>query len=304
MFIQFNREADGSLKQLPSKHVDTGAGLERVTSILQGKMSNYATDIFTPIFDAIQKATGHPEPYTDRIGDEDKDNKDMAYRVVADHIRTLCFAIADGSRPGNEGREYVLRRVLRRGVRYGRQTLGGPEGFFSSLVDTVVDVMGDAYPELRKNKENIKEIIRDEEASFSRTLVKGLEQFKKAAQAADGKTISGKDAFVLYDTFGFPPDLTLLMAEERGMTVDIKGFDAAMEEAKELSRASAKKGGANALKFEAEATAWLSSNDIPFTDDSYKYSEGAIESEVQAIMHQFWLCQHDDMFQQGSLSVW
>lgn len=284
VFIQFNREADGSLKPLPSKHVDTGAGLERVTSILQGKRSNYATDIFAPIFDAIQKATGHPEPYTDKIGQADVGNKDMAYRVVADHIRTLCFAIADGSRPGNEGREYVLRRVLRRGVRYGRQTLGGPEGFFSSLVDTVVDTMGDAYPELRKNKDQIKEIIRDEEASFSRTLVRGLEQFKKAAEAATDNQISGKDAFVLWDTFGFPPDLTQLMAEEAGMTVDMKGFEIALEEAKEISRASAKKGGASTLKFEAEATAWLGSKNIPYTEDSHKYSQKNVESKIQAIL--------------------
>jgi alanyl-tRNA synthetase len=284
VFIQFNREADGQLKQLPAKHVDTGAGLERVTSILQGKRSNYATDIFTPIFEAIQKVTGHPEPYTDKIGKDDVNNKDMAYRVVADHIRTLCFAIADGARPGNEGREYVLRRVLRRAVRYGRQTLNGPEGFFSNLVDVVVEKMGPAYPELIEKKDLIREVIRDEEASFSKTLIRGIDQFKKFADATKGGEISGKDAFVLWDTFGFPPDLTQLMAEEAGMTVDMKGFEVALEEAKEISRASAKKGGANALKFEAEATAWLSSHDIAFTDDSFKYVKGNIDAKVQAIM--------------------
>jgi alanyl-tRNA synthetase len=214
----------------------------------------------------------------------------MAYRVVADHIRTLCFAIADGSRPGNEGREYVLRRVLRRGVRYGREVLGGPEGFFSSLVDTVVECLGDMYPELGKHRDRIVEIIREEETAFSRTLVKGIDRFKKmAASTPAGGRLSGHDAFVLWDTFGFPLDLTQLMAEEAGMTVDVDGFAVAMEEAKELSRASAKKGGGAGIKFEAEATAWLSSNGIPRTDDSYKYaalSDSAlvVHSKIVAIL--------------------
>ena len=208
----------------------------------------------------------------------------MAYRVVADHIRTLCFAIADGSRPGNEGREYVLRRVLRRGVRYGREVLGAPEGFFSSLVDAVVDCMGDAYPELAENKSQIVEILREEEASFSRTLVKGLERFKKMASGAQNGKLSGQDAFILWDTFGFPVDLTQLMAEESGLSVDMDGFAKALEEAKELSRASAKKGGADGLKFEAEATAWLGSENISTTDDSPKYKQEIIEAEVVAIL--------------------
>jgi len=284
VFVQFNREADGSLKPLPAKHVDTGAGFERVTSVLQGKTSNYATDIFIPIFDAIQKVTGHPEPYTDLLGAEDKGNKDMAYRVVADHIRTLCFAIADGSRPGNEGREYVLRRVLRRGVRFGREVLGGPEGFFSSLVDVVVDTMSPAFAELEKNRAKIKEIILEEETAFSRTLIKGLERFHKMAAASSGGKISGPDAFTLWDTFGFPVDLTQLMAEESGLEVDMEGFAKAMEDAKELSRAGAKKGGANGLKFEAEATAWLASHNIPLTDDSAKYTAEVVSTKVAAIM--------------------
>lgn len=287
VFMQFNREADGSLRPLPAKHVDTGAGFERVTSVLQGKTSNYDTDVFAPIFEGIQKATGYAEPYTDKYGKEDVGNKDMAYRVVADHIRTLCFAIADGSRPGNEGREYVLRRVLRRGVRFGREVLGGPEGFFSSLVDVVVAHMSPAFPELEKNKEKIKDIIREEETAFSRTLVKGLERFHKmaAAATADGRaTISGGDAFTLWDTFGFPVDLTELMAEESGLTVDMEGFAKAMAEAKELSRAGAKKGGTDGLKFEAEATAWLASNNIPLTDDSSKYTSPSITTKVAAIL--------------------
>lgn len=237
-----------------------------------------------PIFEAIQKVTGHPEPYTDRLGTDDTNNKDMAYRVVADHIRTLCFAIADGSRPGNEGREYVLRRVLRRGVRYGREVLGGPEGFFSSLTDTVVDQLEGVYPELRKNRDKIVEILREEESSFSRTLVKGIERFHKAASASSNGRISGQDAFVLWDTFGFPPDLTALMAEEAGLQVDMEGFAIAMEAAKELSRAGAKKGGANGLKFEAEATAWLASKNISHTDDSPKYGSGDVTARIVAIL--------------------
>ncbi|KAL4856101.1 Alanine--tRNA ligase [Chlorella vulgaris] len=284
VFIQFNREADGQLKNLPAKHVDTGAGLERVTSILQGQMSNYATDVFGPIFEAIQKATGHPEPYTDRLGEEDANNKDMAYRVVADHIRTLCFAIADGARPGNEGREYVLRRVLRRAVRYGREVLGAKEGFFSSLVDVVVEHMGPAYPELVKAQANIREIIKDEETTFSRTLVKGLEQFHKMAGNAVKGQLAGADAFMLWDTFGFPVDLTELMAQEAGLHVDMAGFQAAMEEAKEKSRAGAKQGAAAELKFQAEETAYLQNSGTPLTDDGPKYGSADVATKVLAIL--------------------
>ncbi|KAK2078524.1 hypothetical protein QBZ16_003364 [Prototheca wickerhamii] len=274
VFIQFNREPDGRLVTLPAQHVDTGAGLERITSVLQGQMSNYATDLFAPLFEAIQKATGHPEPYTDRVGAEDVGNKDMAYRVVADHIRTLSFAIADGAQPGNEGREYVLRRVLRRAVRYGRETLGGPQGFFSTLVDALVDHMGEAYPELVAARTHIREVIREEEESFSRTLVKGLERFKRMAadaKAAGRDTVSGADAFLLWDTFGFPADLTELMAEESGLRVDTAGFERAMEEAKDKARAAAKKGAREGLRFEAEATGWLQAHGVPVTDDAAKY---------------------------------
>ncbi|KAL0282568.1 UNVERIFIED_CONTAM: Alanine--tRNA ligase, partial [Sesamum radiatum] len=160
VFIQFNRESDGSLKPLPAKHVDTGMGFERLTSILQNKMSNYDTD--------ATKA----RPYSGKVGSDDVDKVDMAYRVVADHIRTISFAIADGSCPGNEGREYVLRRILRRAVRYGTEVLKAPQGFFSGLVQVVVEVMGDVFPELKEHDVKIREIIADEEASFGRTLTK------------------------------------------------------------------------------------------------------------------------------------
>ncbi|CAO2824072.1 unnamed protein product [Amaranthus hypochondriacus] len=270
VFIQFNRESDGSLRTLPAKHVDTGLGFERLTSILQNKMSNYDTDVFLPLFDAIQKATG-ARPYSGKVGAEDVDNVDMAYRVVADHIRTLSFAIVDGACPGNEGREYVLRRILRRAVRYGSEVLNAKEGFFSGLVPTLVDFMGNVFPELKQHEKHIKDIIAAEETSFGKTLLKGIEKFKKAAQDVKGKTLSGQDAFILWDTYGFPLDLTQLMAEERGLTVDTKGFTDAMEEARERSRSAQNKQGGGAITMDANATALLHNKKVPTTDDSSKY---------------------------------
>ncbi|XP_074279845.1 alanine--tRNA ligase-like isoform X1 [Silene latifolia] len=270
VFIQFNRESDGSLKTLPAQHVDTGMGFERLTSILQEKMSNYDTDVFMPLFDAIQQATG-ARPYSGKVGPDDVDNIDMAYRVVADHIRTLSFAIADGSCPGNEGREYVLRRILRRAVRYGSEVLKGQEGFFNGLVPTLVNLMGDVFPELKQREKHIKDVIAAEEASFGKTLLKGIEKFKKAAQEVEGKTLSGQDAFVLWDTYGFPLDLTQLMAEERNLAVDAKGFDEAMEEARERSRSAQNKQAGGAIVMDANATASLHKNGVPSTDDSSKY---------------------------------
>ncbi|KAH6830422.1 Alanyl-tRNA synthetase [Perilla frutescens var. hirtella] len=271
VFIQFNREADGSLKSLPSKHVDTGMGFERLTSVLQTKMSNYDTDIFMPIFDAIQQAT-KARPYSGKVGHDDVDNVDMAYRVVADHIRTISFAIADGSRPGNEGREYVLRRILRRAVRYGTEVLKAQQGFFNGLVQVVVDVMGDVFPELKEHAVKIREIIADEEASFGRTLTKGIEKFKKAAQEVQGKTLSGQDAFDLWDTYGFPLDLTQLMAEERGLTVDAEGFSVAMDKARERSRSAQNKQSGGVISMDADATATLHKKGVAATDDSFKFT--------------------------------
>eukprot|EP00249_Psilotum_nudum_P018822 c26976_g1_i1 orf=378-3269(+) len=270
VFIQFNREADGLLKALPAKHVDTGMGFERLTSILQGKMSNYDTDVFSPIFDAIQKSTG-AQPYSGKVGAEDVDKVDMAYRVVADHIRTLTFAIADGSYPGNEGREYVLRRILRRAVRYGREVLKAQEGFFSGLVDVVVQKMGIVFPELKKNDTRIKQIIAEEEMAFGRTLLKGIEKFRKAvADVKDGQ-LNGHIAFALWDTYGFPLDLTQLMAEESGLGVDVEGFNKAMEEAREKARNARGKIGGGSLVMEAEATGELQKRGIMPTYDSSKY---------------------------------
>ena len=238
VFIQFNREADGSLRPLPAQHVDTGMGFERLTSILQGVDSNYDTDIFQPLFEEIRVLTGAPRPYAGKVGaEEDIGYIDMAYRVIADHVRTLSFAIADGAVPSNEGRGYVLRRVLRRAVRYGRQNLGAELGFFSKLVPKLVEIMGKTFPEISEKQNYIISIIRDEEESFSRTLDKGLQKFKDLAAAqkekdGDKAVFSGKDAHYLYTTMGFPIDLTELMAEELGMGIDIDGFEAKMKERK------------------------------------------------------------------------
>ncbi|KAK8943427.1 Alanine--tRNA ligase [Platanthera guangdongensis] len=270
VFIQFNREGDGSLKSLPAKHVDTGMGFERLTSILQKKMSNYDTDVFMPIFGAIQAVTG-AHTYSGKVGADDVDKVDMAYRVVADHIRTLSFAIADGSRPGNEGREYVLRRILRRAVRYGREVLKAEEGFFSSLVGVLVRVMGDIFPELKQHEEKIRDIISEEEASFGRTLVKGIEKFKKASQDLKGNTLSGQVAFILWDTYGFPLDLTQLMAEERGLTVDVEGFNVSMENARQKARNARSKAVGDVIAMDAEAISELHKKGENPTNDIYKF---------------------------------
>ncbi|XP_078444077.1 alanyl-tRNA synthetase [Wolffia australiana] len=271
VFIQFNREADGSLKSLPAKHVDTGMGFERLTSILQRKMSNYDTDIFMPLFKAIQKVTNFSQEYSGKVGDDDVGKVDMAYRVVADHIRTLSFAIADGSCPGNEGREYVLRRILRRAVRYGRDILKADEGFFSSLVGPLVNVMGEFFPELKQHESKIRSIIADEEASFGRTILKGIDKFKKAAQDVQGNKLSGQDAFILWDTYGFPIDLTQLMAEERGLSVDIDGYNVALEEARQKARSARNKQAGESIAMDADATSVLQRNGVAPTDDSRKY---------------------------------
>lgn len=280
VFIQYNREVDSSLSSLPNKHIDTGMGFERLASILQGKDSNYDTDVFQPLFGAIQELTG-AAPYTGKLGKEDPDSKDMAYRVVADHIRTLTFAISDGAVPSNEGRGYVLRRILRRAVRYGQQFLNAPKGFLSKLVTIVVDMMQEAYPELPGAEKKVTEIILDEELSFGRTLNKGIEKFKKIAQSVketnpkDKQIISGEDAFFLYDSMGFPLDLTEVMAEEEGMTVDVKGYEEQMKLQSERSKMDRKKfsqlNGARPLVLEANETSQLMNRNVPVTNDEFKY---------------------------------
>lgn len=380
VFIQFDRVEDGSLRPLPAKHVDTGMGLERIVSVLQDKRSNYDTDIFMPIFEAIRKITG-ARAYSGKLGAEDADGVDEAYRVIADHIRTLTIAITDGQMPGNEGRGYVLRRILRRAVRYGRQKLNAPEGFFSALVPTVVRSLGDAFPELKKDPEKIRGIIAEEEESFGRTLDRGTQLFLESlAQTLNGckvrdnvfdsqpenskgslfvevevqkptalvsrseptaetrkkwqerqpdpadpdcwslklmyidpkfgrskrwmetgldsergkqilgglkkqPLIPGDIAFKLYDTFGFPVDLTMIMAEERGLTVDVEGFEKAMAEQKERSRQGGRKDDETKFEMRAEHTAQLANLNVKPTDDHDKFHAREIKATVKAIFN-------------------
>ncbi len=246
VFIQFNRAPGkngqpGKLDPLPAKHVDTGLGFERICRILQGRHSNYETDVFTPIFDAIREVTG-VRAYTGQLDDP----VDTAYRVIADHIRCLVIAVADGVMPSNEGRGYVLRRILRRAVRYGRQTLDVAEPFFYRLVPAVVAQLGEAFPEVTKNPGAVAEVLQEEEDQFRHTLDRGIERFEAACGSASGKQIDGDTAFELYATSGFPLDLTQLMAAERGMTVDVNGFNEAFREHQETSRAGAEGGDARA----------------------------------------------------------
>ncbi|MFN0134189.1 MAG: alanine--tRNA ligase [Phycisphaerales bacterium] len=364
VFIQFNREEGGKLRMLPAKHVDTGMGLERLVSVLQNKRSNYDTDVFMPLFAAIQKATGFTKPYSGKLGAEDVGNVDTAYRVIADHIRTLTFAITDGATPSNEGRGYVLRRILRRAVRYGRQVMDAKPGFFASLVPAVVERMGGAFPELKKAPQRVIDMLREEEESFGRTLDRGIHLFQHAASRAfsrvvvankhlleqesptkspgqsgasitfiighptnrltgeleevtfdpdakvrlkQGKSIvyegpgrsfdgsltaklgwpapviSASDSFQLYDTFGFPIDLTQQMAEERGLKVDIEGYERLMEEAKQRSRLGGKEDGAKDLSLDADAVARLRSMNIEPTDDSDKFHSRDVGTSVKAI---------------------
>lgn len=263
VFIQFNRDEAGKLSPLPARHVDTGMGFERIVAVLQGKGSNYDTDVFAPLLDTIGELTGHK--YTGAIGADA--NADNAMRVIADHVRMLTFSITDGAKPGNDGRGYVLRRLLRRAARFGRQQLGQSQPFIYKLVPTIVQTMSGTFPELEDSADRVMQLIRDEEESFGRTLDRGIALFEQAA--GSGKTISAEDAFKLYDTFGFPLDLTVQMAAERGMTVDEAGFARLMEEAKEKARAGAKQHVVLAVEGE-----------LPPTKDSPKYLGCGLEAEV------------------------
>jgi alanyl-tRNA synthetase len=253
VFIQYNANPDGSFVPLPAQHVDTGMGFERVVSIIHGtrnftdfenaKISNYDTDVFRPLFDEIEKLSGKRYtatlPVAGSTGDTEQEKVDVAFRVIADHIRTLSFSIADGIVPGNSDRNYVLRRILRRAVRYGR-TLGFSEPFFYKLVDTLAAHMGGVFPELKQRKDFVKQTLKTEEEAFNRTLDKGILLFEKIV-AHSGAKISGEDAFLLYDTYGFPLDLTELMARESGLAVDKAGFERLMQEQRERAQAAQKK---------------------------------------------------------------
>ena len=263
VFIQYNANPDGTFVPLPAQHVDTGMGFERVCSIIQGtknftdfetaKISNYDTDVFKPIFDELTKMSGkHYQSTLPKANDQghvipvtEQEKIDVAFRVIADHLRTLSFAIADGIQPGNSDRNYTLRRILRRAVKYGR-TLEFKEPFFYKLVDVLAQHMGDVFPELRVKKEQVKAVLKIEEEAFNRTLDKGVALFddevSNKSHSSDGSyKLSGEFAFQLYDTFGFPLDLTELLARERGLTVDTAGFEKLMSEQRERAREAGKK---------------------------------------------------------------
>ena len=229
VFMQFNRKADGSLEPLPAKNIDTGMGFERLCMVLQGKNSNYETDVFSGLISKIEELSGH------KYGEDEKTS--VAMRVIADHIRAIAFSIADGQLPSNVKAGYVIRRILRRAVRYGYTFLGFDEPFLCSLVPQLVADMGEAYPELPKQQKLIESVIREEEMSFLRTLDRGIKLMDEyIAKNAATKAIPGVDAFVLYDTYGFPIDLTQLIAAENGYSVDMEGFNAELLKQKERAR--------------------------------------------------------------------
>ncbi|MBX7122048.1 MAG: alanine--tRNA ligase [Opitutaceae bacterium] len=249
VFIQFNANADGSFSPLAAKHVDTGMGFERVAGIhattkgfkdFTAEPSNYEADVFAPLFARVAALSGRTYGRTvpsKREGLSEQENTDIAFRVLADHARTISCAIADGILPGNEGRNYVIRRILRRGILYGTK-IGLKTGFFEQLVEPVVESLGRVFPELIAQQDVIRRVIRSEEESFGRTLERGLVEFMRAAS---GSGVSGADAFRLYDTYGFPLDMTQLLAAERGLSVDAAGFEVEMEKQRERGRAAQKK---------------------------------------------------------------
>ena len=234
VFIQFNRQKDGSLNPLPAQHVDTGMGFERIVAVLQDKKSNYDTDVFTPLLDAISKRAGIPYGQSEET--------DIAMRVIADHIRAVSFAVADGVTPSNEDRGYVIRRILRRASRYAWDRLNIREAFMSSLVDVLAAQFKDIFPELTEKARHVKKVVAAEEISFLRTLDQGIAHFNEMVDALPEGTaqLPGEEAFKLHDTYGFPIDRTELMARERGIAVDMEGFQTRMQEQKERARQAGK----------------------------------------------------------------
>ena len=232
VFMQFNRMADGSLEPLPAQHVDTGMGFERLCMVLQGVQSNYDTDVFLPLMREIETIT------KSKCGEEEE--TDIAVRVIADHLRAVSFSIADGQLPSNTGAGYVIRRILRRAIRYGFTFLDTKEPFMFKLVATLVKQMGDSFPELKAQKNLITNVIREEESSFLRTLDQGLILLDNVIASAKGDTISGEKAFELYDTYGFPIDLTALILSEKGLKLDEAGFDTELQKQKDRSRSASK----------------------------------------------------------------
>jgi alanyl-tRNA synthetase len=331
VFIQFNRDRTGKLSPLPARHVDTGMGFERICQVLQNKADNYGTDLWLPLFDRIAEiskckytgqfpATNRADPVAESANEQLR--HDIAFRVVADHIRCLTFALTDGAVPSNEGRGYVLRRILRRAVRFGRQQLDLHEPFLDELVPVIVDSMGSVFPELKTNPRHVMELVKEEEISFGRTLDRGIQLFEHAYRQAlytayplitpfnapsisreevtqravdaweKGPTsniawaqpsISAEDAFKLHDTYGFPIDLTRIMAEERGLTVDVEGYEALMEHARELARSGGKEEDTDLSELPATALSQLAEGGVTKTDDQAKFRHDPVEAKVVAI---------------------
>lgn len=269
VFIQYNAEADGSFRDLPAKHVDTGMGFERACSLIQNtkgftdfsnKPTNYATDVFQPIFRRLEELSGktyvdiYPELGADRAAFSEEMKTAVAFRVIADHLRTLSFSIADGIMPGNNGRNYVLRRILRRAVRYGRQLgFSGEKPFFGDLAVALTEQMGDVFPELKTRQESVKKTLETEEASFNQTLDRGLKRFEEEVSGLAAGELSGDVAFQLYDTFGFPIDLTELLCAERGLKLDMMRFEKLMEHQRKTAQAAQKSTVVRALDVSSEA---------------------------------------------------
>ena len=239
VFMEFNRKADGSLEKLPAQHVDTGMGFERLCMALQGKTSNYDTDVFTPLIEKVEQITGLKYTSNEVKNISEEQNKtNIAIRVIVDHVRAVAFAIADGQLPSNTGAGYVIRRILRRAIRYGFTFLGTKEPFINKLVAVLADQMGEFFPEIKAQQQLVTNVIREEEASFLRTLDQGLQLLDNVVAKTSGARVSGSKAFELYDTFGFPKDLTALILKEKGMSFKESEFDASMKAQKDRSRAA------------------------------------------------------------------
>lgn len=239
VFMEFNRKADGSLEKLPAQHVDTGMGFERLCMAMQNVTSNYDTDVFTPLIAKVSAITGLKYTNNEVKDISEEQNKiNIAIRVIVDHVRAVAFAIADGQLPSNTGAGYVIRRILRRAIRYGFTFLGTKEPFINKLVEVLANQMGEFFPEIKSQQQLVTNVIREEEASFLRTLERGLQLLENVISETNGKEVSGAKAFELYDTFGFPKDLTSLILKENGMTFNEAEFDLAMKVQKDTSRAA------------------------------------------------------------------
>ncbi len=271
VFMEFDRQADGTLNPLPAPSIDTGMGLERVTAVLQGHLSNYDTDLFTPLLAAIGERAG--STHTGSMS-----ATDVSMRVVADHTRSMTFLIADGVVPSNEWRGYVLRKIMRRAMRHGKR-LGVTQPFLHTLIDTLVRDFGQAYPELKTERESIVRVVRSEEERFSAVLAEGLPKLEEVLDqaAAAGRPVPGEAAFRLYDTFGLPRDFIEDMVEERRLTLDREGFDRAMEGQRDKARAKSKFGGAAA----GEATVWQTRPELAQVADAFRgYDATAVNTQI------------------------